>query len=65
MHAYLDDGLIRADTAEQCRAHRDLALDLLTKLGWTINWAKSELTHSVPISILLRTPIDTVPKLVP
>lgn len=44
--AYLDDFLILADSVEECKQHLSLLIDLLTRLGFIINWGKSELRPS-------------------
>jgi len=39
--AYVDDLLIMASSKEQLNQHVDMAIKLLTELGWQLNWAKS------------------------
>ena len=43
VHVYLDDWLVRADSAELALRHTDLVVRVLRHLGWVLNLAKSEL----------------------
>ena len=44
VHAYLDDWAVRAPTQADCDHHTSLVLHYLRRLGWKVNFAKSELT---------------------
>ena len=48
---YVDDGRICASSAVQCRLHMDFVLDILQRVGWRIQWKKTEL---VPTTRLLH-----------
>lgn len=40
---YLDDSLLLARPRQVALQHRDILLELLQRLGWVVNWAKSDL----------------------
>ena len=46
LHVYLDDWLIRVDTAEEAQLHAQTTIKVLQFLGWIINFEKSDLTPS-------------------
>ena len=48
---YVDDGRICASSAVQCHLHMDFVLDILQRVGWRIQWKKTEL---VPTTRLLH-----------
>ena len=46
LHVYLDDWLIRAESSTQAAAHAELTMQVLQRLGWIINFDKSDLVPS-------------------
>jgi len=59
LHRYLDDWLIRAPTFQQARSDTQLVVETMTRLGWIINFKKSELTPVQQI-VFLGMNIDLV-----
>ena len=58
--AYLDDFLLCADTHNICE-QRDNVLRILKRLGWFVNFEKSELEPSIKIQFTGYI-IDTMPE---
>ena len=52
MHQYLDDWLIRADSAEQCHTDTQKLISLVQELGWLVNFEKSELVPTQNLDFL-------------
>ena len=46
LHVYLDDGLIREDTAEQAKLQAQTTISVLQFLDWIIKYEKSDLVPS-------------------
>ena len=44
VHAYLDDWIVRGSSPDAVRRQITFTVKLLTRLGWIINWEKSDLT---------------------
>ena len=43
---YLDDSLLLARPREKVMQHRDILVELLLRLGWIVNWDKSDMAPS-------------------
>ncbi|XP_068115427.1 uncharacterized protein [Hyperolius riggenbachi] len=56
---YLDDLLIFANSEEKVRRHRDLVIQILSRLGWMLNYQKSKLNPTQSI-VFLGYVIDSV-----
>ena len=52
MHVYLDDWLVRADSKEQCYSDSNKLVALVQKLGWQVNFEKSELEPTQTLDFL-------------
>ena len=52
LHVYLDNWLIRAESPEQAQLHSEMTITLLQRLGWVINFEKSDLTPSQDFQFL-------------
>ena len=52
LHIYLDDWLIWAESPEQAQMHAQMTISLIQRLGWVINFEKSDLTLSQDFQFL-------------
>ena len=52
LHVYLDNWLICAESPEQAQMHSDMTIALHLRLGWVINFEKSDLTPSEEFQFL-------------
>ena len=52
LHIYLDDWLIWAESPEQAQMHAQMTISLMQRLGWVINFEKSDLTPSQDFQFL-------------
>ena len=52
LHVYLDNWLIRTESPEQAQMHSEKTISILQRLGWVINFEKSDLTPSQDFQFL-------------
>ena len=52
LHVYLDNWLICAESPEQAQMHSEMTIALHPRLGWVINFEKSDLTPSQEFQFL-------------
>lgn len=52
LNKFVDDFLIMAETEEQARADTQLAVQILKRFGWSVNFEKSELTPAQEVEYL-------------